>query len=97
MKKKSNTQSLGDAIAEFLEQYKHSNKIQEAEIVASWSRVMGSNIAKYTLETYYKNNTLFVKLKSAPLREELSMQRSRIKDALNEHLGMDCIKKVVFT
>ncbi|HPF93705.1 MAG TPA: DciA family protein, partial [Tenuifilaceae bacterium] len=64
MVRKSNTVSLGDAIKEFLDQYKHSGKIREAEIANAWPAVMGHNIAKLTLNVFYKNGKLVVQLKT---------------------------------
>lgn len=95
MARKSNTQSLGEAIEEFLANYKHRVKIEEAEIINAWPVVMGFNISQLTTNVYFNNGTLYVQLKSAPLRQELAMQRSRIVKLINEHLGGDHVKEVV--
>ena len=95
MVRKSNTISLGDAIKEFLDQYKHSGKIREAEIANAWPAVMGHNIAKLTLNVFYKRGKLIVQLKTPALRQELMMHRSAITKALNKHLGASCIKELV--
>lgn len=95
MVRKSNTVSLGEAIEEFLEQYKHIDRINEAEIVNAWPAVMGPNIAKLTHSVFYKNGKLIIQLKNATLRQELSMQRSRITAALNKYLGSESIKNVI--
>lgn len=95
MARKSNTLSLGEAIKEFLDQYKHRDKIHESEIISSWAAVMGPNITKLTYDVYFKNGKLIVHLKSPPLRQELSMQRSKITKALNTHLGSNSIKDVI--
>ncbi|MDD2195666.1 MAG: DUF721 domain-containing protein [Bacteroidales bacterium] len=95
MARKSNTLSLGEAIKEFLDQYKHKDKINEVVIISSWSAVMGPNITKLTNDVYFKNGKLIVQLKSPTLRQELSMQRSKITEALNKHLGSNSIKGVI--
>ena len=95
MARKSNTLSLGEALDEFLAQYKHIHKIKETEITSSWAVMMGANINKLTNSVCYKNGTLFVYLKSAPLRQELTMQRSKIAKAINKHLGADHVKEVI--
>lgn len=95
MARKSNTQSLGEAIDEFLASYKHRVKIQEAEITGAWPIVMGFNISKLTTNVYFTNGILYVQLKSAPLRQELAMQRTRILKLINEYLGGEYVKEVV--
>ncbi len=95
MARYSKAVSLGDAIKEFLEQYKHSGKLKEAEAVAAWPRVMGPNIQAFTQRVYMKNGKLFVQLKSATMRAELMMHRGKIISALNQFLGSNVVKEVV--
>ena len=87
--------SLGDAIKEFLKDYKHSPKLQASEAVNAWPIVMGKNIQALTQQVYMKGNTLIVHLKSSVLRNELLMHRSKIKDGINQHLGSDVVKEVI--
>ena len=42
-----------------------------------------------------KNGTLYIKLKSSALREELSYGKEKIIKLLNEKLKKDLIKKIV--
>jgi predicted nucleic acid-binding Zn ribbon protein len=95
MVRKSNTISLGDAIKEFLANYKHSGKLSEAEAVQAWPKVMGPNIAAYTQSVYIKNGKLYVQLKSSALRAELLMHRAKIVNGLNQYLKSDVVKDLV--
>jgi len=56
---------------------------------------MGPAIIKYTDGMKLQNGTLFVKLSSSVLRNELSYGVSKIKDNLNEELKQDLIKKII--
>lgn len=95
MVRKSDTISLGDAIKEFLNQYKHSGKLQEADAINAWPKVMGKNISALTLSVTMKGGKLLVQLKSSVLRSELMMHRSKIVKAINQHLGSDVVKDVI--
>lgn len=91
----NNVITLGDAIKEFLKQYKHRDRLQASEAVNAWPIVMGKNIQALTQSVYVKGNKLFVHLKSSVLRNELMMHRSKIVKAINTQVGADIIKDVV--
>ncbi len=94
--KKSNEQTLGAAIREFLKNYRLEEKVTETRITASWEKVMGRNIACYTEKIVLKNNILTVYLRSSVLRNELSMAKTKIMDMLNKEAGQQVIKEIIF-
>ena len=56
----------------------------------------GEAIARYTLNTYIMNQTLYVKLSAPALRADLSMRRSEFVKRLNEHVGSQVIADIRF-
>ena len=61
-----------------------------------WLNVMGKNVSQYTETIYIKNNTLFLKINSSALKQELSYGKDKIIDNFNNEIGSDEIKKIVF-
>ena len=61
-----------------------------------WLNVMGKNVSQYTENIYIKNNTLFLKINSSALKQELSYGEDKIIDNFNNEIGSDEIKKIVF-
>ncbi|EIW93638.1 PF05258 family protein [Capnocytophaga sp. oral taxon 412 str. F0487] len=57
---------------------------------------MGKAIAKYTSSVELKGSTLYVRLTSPALSNELSYGKSKIIDNLNERLGEPLIQKLIF-
>lgn len=94
--RKSNEQSLGEVIKQFIKAYKFEDKITEVKINAAWGKVMGPQIQSLTEKTVFKNNVLTVYLRSAPLREELSMARTKITEKINQEVGNTAVKELVF-
>lgn len=92
--KKSNEQKLGDVIKQFLQAYKFEDKITEVRIHAAWEKVMGPQIHSLTTKLEYRNPMLTVYLRSAPLREELYMARTKIIDMINKEIGSTAIKEL---
>ena len=56
---------------------------------------MGSNINSYTSDIKLKKRTLYVKLSSSVLREELSYGKEKIIKILNDEFGEVIIDKIV--
>ena len=96
MLRKNEPQSLGDAIKEFLSNYRHSGKLLESRVISAWPVVMGSNISTYTQDVYIKSKKLYVILSSPVLRNELHMHRSKIVKTINDYVGAEVIDDIVF-
>ena len=61
-----------------------------------WSNVIGKNVSQYTENIYIKNNTLFLKINSSVLKQELSYGKDKIIENFNKEVGSNEIKKIVF-
>ncbi|MBX7202315.1 MAG: DUF721 domain-containing protein [Bacteroidia bacterium] len=96
MKRKSNDQPLADVIDHLLHQYGLSAKYREFKLLQSWAELMGPMVAKRTDEVYIRDGVLFVKLNSASLRNELSYNRSKMVELLNEAAGKQIIHDIQF-
>lgn len=93
--RKSNTQKIGEIIDEYLRSSGLIQKLRKARVLNHWEELMGKTIANRTKSIYIKNRTLFVILSSSVLRNELSMMRQEIIDAVNKHAGETIIDNVV--
>jgi len=93
---RSNEQSLGDVIREFLHSYRLEEKLNETRLIQSWEKVVGALVSKHTLGLYIKNKILFVRIDSSALRNELSYSREKIVRELNQETSSDVIEDIVF-
>ncbi|POY39354.1 DUF721 domain-containing protein [Solitalea longa] len=96
MFKKTNEQSLKEAINLLLETYKLKDKYNEVNIVQSWADIMGPMVANRTSELFIRNRKLFVRLDSAALRHELTRAKDKIVEVVNDKSGTRLIDDVVF-
>lgn len=94
--RKAKTTTMKDAVYDLLNTYRIKNKYDEAHIVQVWSNLMGEGVAQRTEDIYIKNQTIFIKLSSPPLRNELLMQKTDILKRLNGNLGEEKLKEVIF-
>ena len=70
--------------------------LNQKRLVDAWPEVAGPVIARYTLNTYIYNQTLFVRLSNPALRSDLSMMRQELVKKLNDYVGEQIITDVRF-
>jgi predicted nucleic acid-binding Zn ribbon protein len=94
--RKSETSTVGEAMHELLNTYRLKAKFEQTQLINSWERLMGEPIARRTDKIYISNRKLYVKLKSASLKQELSMSKSKILSIFLKEFGEVIVEDVVF-
>lgn len=87
--------SLKDVINDFLDAKHIKGKMTEANIIAKWEILVGEMISKNTSKLYVHNNTLFLYIDSAALRQELHYSKAKIISIINSEAGFEFISDVV--
>ena len=93
-KRENETNKLKDLIPQMLQENKLQKGMDQIYVKEAWAEVMGQGVVNYTESVYLKNNTVFVKLSSSALREELEYGKSKIVKMLREALHNVDIKSV---
>jgi predicted nucleic acid-binding Zn ribbon protein len=89
------TVSIKDVINQSFKNMKMSQKVDEMRIVTRWEEIAGKLIAKYTENVYISNKTLYLKVNSAPLKNELFNLKAGILDKVNEGFENIIVKDIV--
>jgi hypothetical protein len=89
-------QSIKEAIGDMLKEYNLEDKLNRTKVAESWEKVMGLAVAHRTQDIYVGKRTLYIKLNSAPLREDLLYHKDKIIQSLNEEVGSEVINDIVF-
>lgn len=95
--RKSNDQTLKEALHEMLDAFRLDEKFRQKKMIASWEKIMGPAVAHRTTQLIFRDKKLFVYLNSAALREELFQEREKIKLLLNEEAGAEIVTEIVFS
>lgn len=95
MAKKSNLIKLGDALSQLFKQEKLDVKISQFSVKNAWTEIAGAMIAKNTSEIYFNNKTIFVGLKSAALKHELSFRKEELIQNINKFVGYNLVDTLV--
>lgn len=92
---RKNEQSIGEILRQFLKVSQLEEHVFETRVAQCWQEALGDAITKETERIHLQGGVLFVTLKSPSLRNDLMMQRTQIRQALNEKLGGEVVKSVV--
>jgi predicted nucleic acid-binding Zn ribbon protein len=95
--RKGNQQTIGEAIGELLDRYHLRDRMNEAKVIESWEKVVGAMVAKRTDRLRITKRVLYVRVSSAPLKNELIFARTKLIKALNKEAGAPVIDDIVFT
>lgn len=96
MAKRMNNQSVvGDILNEIIKVNKLESGLNQISIVDAWKNLMGNGVNNYTQNVALRNETLYVELTSAVLRQELSYGKEKIIKMINEELGKEVVKYIV--
>ena len=92
--KKNDVKSI---IGVFLKDNKLENGLLDLEVKKVWYEIMDNGIANYTIDTKLKNSTLYIKLSSPALKQELNYGKEKLVRMVNEKFDTEVIKKIVIS
>lgn len=96
LKRTSNEASLKDVIDRWLRAYRLDGKMKELDIINAWSEMMGTAVAHRTKEVKIRNKTLYLKMDSSVMRDELAHGKQIIIERVNQKAGSEIINDVWF-
>lgn len=94
-KRTSNESSISEVLQQFIQVNRLEAGMDKIDVEQAWKNLMGNGVNSYTQEVILKGTTLYVKLTSAVLREELSYGKQKIITMLNEELRKEIVKDLV--
>ncbi len=87
--------SLKEVLAEIKEQKNLAPGFKQQKLEDAWKEITGPIVSQYTTEVRWRSNQIYVRLSSAPLRNELSAGIDQLQKNLQEQLPELGIKKIV--
>ena len=85
-KRENDTNKIKDLIPQMLQENKLQKGMDQIYVKEAWANVMGQGVINYTESVSIKNQTLYVKLTSSALREELGYGKDKIVKMMDEAL-----------
>jgi predicted nucleic acid-binding Zn ribbon protein len=85
---------IGHFLKSFYVDDKMKEKLFEAKLKDKWAAITGPFIANYTESISLSQKILYLKINSAPLKQELSMGKAQILSIVNDCLGEPYVTEV---
>ena len=95
MKRNYDTKTLKVVLNKFIEKNSLNSGLDNVKVQNLWKKTMGDNVNSYTNEVILKNQTLYIRLSSSILRQELSYGKDKIIELINKEFGKSTVKKIV--
>jgi predicted nucleic acid-binding Zn ribbon protein len=95
MKRKSNLIKLGDAIDQIFKQEHLDEKMAQFTVKANWKKIAGEMIGLNTTEITFNKKTIFITLKSAALKHELSFRKEILLKNINDFVKFNLVEQIV--
>ncbi len=86
-KRDSEEERLTDVVDKFLSNYGLKKRFQDQEIINLFTKQMGPFLMKKVKYVYIKDRRLILHLTSAPFKNEMQLQKSKLIDELNQKIG----------
>ena len=94
--KRHEAEAIGPLIQEYLRNEGLETPLLEYRIVQAWHEVAGPTVSSYTSQLYVRNGILHVQIRSAALRQNLTMGQTLLAQRLNAHVGHQDISSIRF-
>ncbi|WP_440881648.1 DUF721 domain-containing protein [Tenacibaculum sp. C7A-26P2] len=95
MKRENDSYSIKELMESYIQKGNLKKGFQKIHIEEAWDKLMGIGVKSYTDEVKLQNGTLFVRLSSSVLREELNYGKEKIIKMLNEEMEDEVIKRLM--
>ncbi len=96
MSRKSNDQSMKEAVESLLKAYNLEDRMRQVKLIDSWEEIMGPAVANRTTDLKIYGKKLIVTLNSASLRQELFQEKEKVVKMLNDAAGAVVVEEIVF-
>jgi predicted nucleic acid-binding Zn ribbon protein len=86
--------SMAEALQKMLTDSHWKYRYQVTKLKQDWEELMGKTVAKHTDQLVIKDGVLYIYTNVAPLKHELSYNKTLLKDKINQHFGETFIKDI---
>lgn len=94
--KRTEARNIGQIMYDLLKKENLDVALDEHRASALWPHIVGDGINRYTIKRYVKDGVMTVHLSSASLANELMLNRQAIITRINQALGRDIIRDIIF-
>ena len=91
----NNNRTIGEIIKKLMKKSKLAGMLDELDELQMWEELVGEQICKYISNQKIYKGVLYVKLKSAVFRNELSYKKTEFISRINQRIGKKLLDDIV--
>ena len=96
-KRQGQEKPLGQLVKGIMKAYGLEDKLKSYDLIAAWPELMGPAVAQRTTDIRIENNTLYLKIDSSVMRDELFHGKQIIIARCNQFVGEELVRDVWFS
>ena len=94
--KRQNDMKLGDVLDSIFSKGRIGDKLNQQKVIDYWKEEMGYSINSRTESLSYRKGVLRIRISSAPLRQQLMMEREKIRQKLTDAIpSLDIVEIII--
>lgn len=97
MKRNKDITKLSDSFDYWLDVNNYKVKAHNFKVAENWQEIVGNTIYNHTERIDVRIPKIFLKLNNSSLKEMLYHDRQKLIDKINNYLGINTVKEIIFT
>lgn len=89
-------EEVGNIVPQLLREIGLETPLNEWRAVEAWPEIVGKRVAATTDSVRIYNQVMYVKIRSAAMRNNMFMQRSQLVKKINEYVKTTVISDIIF-
>jgi predicted nucleic acid-binding Zn ribbon protein len=86
---------LSDSIHSFLKDKKLDIEMHRQLIISEWKNIVGESAAHHTVNMFFKEKTLYIKMNNSCWKNELHYRKKEIIEKVNLHIQTELITELI--
>lgn len=87
---------VGEALRKLAGTLGIATRLSEYDVITGWEKIVGEQIARVTTAERVEHGVLYVAVRGAAWRNELSMRRMEILDLVHRSVGRKVVREIRF-
>ena len=97
MKRNKEVIKVSDSFDKWLDKNHYKEKSINFKIAENWKEIAGNTIHNHTERIDVRIPKIFLKVNNSSLKEMLYHDSRLLIDKINQYLGQNCVKEIIFT
>lgn len=96
MRRSHAPQKLGDVLGQLIRSMGIEGPLARGAVITKWESILGEKMMQHVDKSWMRGDKLYVRVSSSAWRHELHLQREQWRLRLNQEVGSDAVREIIF-